>query len=457
MIHLALQIPSSLSGNIATLLFMGLILNAILHDRKNIIPFTVLLFVGHGRGLGSFIFLVLLFLIILFFVKRNVFVNSIKTIKDIIFLKTNATVAGFAIILVLILSIIFKIPLSNIASDISSFVSGWTGNYMTGNYPIVYLFAIISSIPFAVVTMLVYFIKKSGEGNNIKGMIFLWLFLTITINMFYPKHLIIDLIWISLPLCILAAIIIEEFISQNVHILKDEWPFLAVLFSTGINFGLNLIAYVYRSIWGLDVTNSLLTILFIGIFAIILLLYKAYTSSLSKAFSALVLVLLVFGGITQLSISARAMGSNKKPENEILWNGYFEGNSIASEIINTTTSNLKGTSGKLNVFIDGEARPAEIWAVNSENIYLQKSDLLSIRPEVVISSNSMINLREDNFQGQEFISDSYPLWTWDPVGSFFSTDYWNWFFFRNNLQYKEYNYIWTNKTLMNDKINYGAN
>ena len=220
---------------------------------------------------------------------------------------------------------------------------------------------------------------------------------------------------------------------------------------------LNLIAYVYRSIWGLDATNSLLAILFIGIFAIILLLYKAYISSVSKAFSALILVLLAFGGVSQLSISARAIGSNKKPENEILWNGYFEGIGIVTGIIDTTKSNLKGTSGKLNVYVDGEVRPVEIWAVNSENIYFQKSDLLSIRPEVIISSNRTINLREDNFQGQEFISDSYPLWTWDPVGSFFSTDYWNWYFFRNNLQYKEYNYIWTNKTLMNNKINYGAN
>ena len=158
---------------------------------------------------------------------------------------------------------------------------------------------------------------------------------------------------------------------------------MAVLFSTGINLGLNLIAYVYRSVWGLDITNTLLAILFIGIFAIVLLLYKAYTSSLIKAFSSMVLVLLVFGGITQLSISARAMGLNKKPENEILWNGYFEGKDIVAEIIDTTKTSLKGTSGKLNVYIDEQVSPVEIWAVNSENIYFQKSDLLSIRPDAI--------------------------------------------------------------------------
>ena len=445
------------TGNIATLLFLGLILNAILHDCNKLIPLTILLLVGHGRGLGSFGLFAILFLFILFFVKRNLFSNSIKVIKDIFSQKIIVTAAGSAIVLVFILAIIFKIPLSNIAADFTSFVSGRGSNYQTGNYPIVYIFAIISSIPFAVITLLAFFIKRTGEGDNTKGISFLWLALMVLIIMFYPEHLIIDLIWVSIPLCIIAATLVDEFILKYFHLFRNEWPFLAVLFSVGINLGLNLITYVYRLVWGLDVTNALLTILFISIFTIVMLLYKAYTSSISNAISSLVLVLLVFGGIAQLSIAARAVGINKKPENEILWNGYFEGYGLVSEIIDTTKTNLNGTSGKLDVFIDGEVRPVEIWAVNSENIYTQKSDVLSLHPEVVISSNQTINISEDNFQGQEFISESYPLWTWDPAGSFFSTDYWNWFFFRNNLQYKEYNSIWTNKTLMNNKINIGAN
>jgi len=96
-------------------------------------------------------------------------------------------------------------------------------------------------------------------------------------------------------------------------------------------------------------------------------------------------------------------------------------------------------------------------ALNSEDLYFRKSELLSIRPEIVFSFDQSIDLSKDNFQGQEVVSNSYPLWTWDPGGSFFSTDYWNWFFFRNNLQYKEYNFIWTNKTLMNNKIDIGVN
>jgi hypothetical protein len=275
--------------------------------------------------------------------------------------------------------------------------------------------------------------------------------------MLHPTHQLIDLIWVSLPFCVLAAINTEVFLFQNASIFKDEWSFLGILFLTAITLGLNVTAFVYRSTWGLDLLNSLLSILFIGIFAFVLLIYKAFTSSVRKAVSSLILVLLLFGGIIQLSISARAIGSNGKPENEIFWNGYFEGGDIVAEIIDSTKNNLKGTTGRLNVFFDGEVKPVQVWSAISENIYFRKGDLNSIFPEVVISGDQTIGFKENNFQGQEFISNSYPLWTWDPVRSFFSTDYWNWFFFRNNLQYKEYNFIWTNKTLINKKINFGAN
>lgn len=380
-----------------------------------------------------------------------------RIIKEKFCIEINDKKDLSAIILLAILAAIFKMPLSNIAADLSSFMSGWSGNYQTGNYPIVYPFAIISSIPLVLVTTSIFFFKQREEENKFKVISILWLALTFTIITFYPKHLIIDLIWISLPFCIFSAITIEKFISQSIYIFKDEWPFIAVLFLTGINFALNLIAYVYRSVWGLDVTNTLLAILFIGIVAIVLLLYKAYISSVIKAFSAAALILIFFSGLNQFSSSARAIGLNGKPENEILWNGYYEGKAIAEKIIDSSRKNLKGTSGKLKVYIDGQLNPVEIWLVNSENIYFQKSDLRSIHPDLVLSNRQTFNLGEDTFQSQEFISSSYPLWTWDPVGSFLSTDYWNWFFFRNNLQYKEYNFIWANKTLMDKKINNGVN
>ena len=162
------------------------------------------------------------------------------------------------------------------------------------------------------------------------------------------------------------------------------------------------------------------------------------------------------GGFLQLAISARSAGSNQKPENEIIWNGYFEGNKIVKEIVQNTKSVITGTKGLLNVFIDGQIDPSVQWIFAKENIYFQRSDILLITPEIAISANDTFEKNGDIYQGQEFVSKSYPLWTWDPIHSFFSADYWNWFFFRNNLQYKEYNSIWINKTILDKKSMTGA-
>ncbi len=442
------------SGNIATIFFLGLLIDTLLHGRRNLILMAILLLLGHGRGLGYFIIFILLFLIYIFILKRSIFSNLLTIIRDRITQKTNDKEAGLLIILVLILSIVFKVRLSNIATDISNFISGWGTNYVSGNYPIVYLYAIISVIPLAVflsANLLFFYNREKGSNSYF---FIIWLSITLII-MFYPKHLILDLIWISIPLWFSSAIILDKFISRITFYMID-WPFILVFSLIGITFNLNLIAYIYRSVWNLDTTNSLLAILIIGIFMIILLLYRAFTSTLSKALISFMIVLIIFGGITQIAFSTRALGMNRKPENEIFWNGYFEGKDIFEGIFSTTKHSLKGTEGKLNVYVDGQASPAEIWAVRSENIKFLKSDLSMNPPDIVITKDPIFYFNEDTFQNQKYVSSSYPLWLWDPIGSFFLTDFWNWFFFRNNLQYKEYHFISVNSTSLNKKINIGA-
>ena len=108
-----------------------------------------------------------LFLFILVLVERNLFSNSIKIIKDSISQNIKISASGSAIIIVLILAILFKLPLSNIAAEVTSFVTGLGGNYQTGNYPIVYLFAISSSIPLIVVSIVGFFPEKNWRKKQL--------------------------------------------------------------------------------------------------------------------------------------------------------------------------------------------------------------------------------------------------------------------------------------------------
>ena len=445
------------SGNSVTILLVGLLVDALIHDREYLIQLVVLLLICNGRGLGYFSIFSLIFLIVLFFVDKDTFYAFLKNIIEKTSTKKNSMITWTSIIFVLFLAIIFKNPFSNIAADISNFILGLSKNYQIGNYPIVYPFAIFSYMPVALVFTLIFLIKKPEAEIKLHRLGSLWLGLVFAVITFYPRHLMIDLIWVSLPLWLITSFLISKYFSVQYHLQKDNWPFLGILLVTEINLGLNMVSLVYRSIWGLDVTNTLLTILLISVFTIVLWLYQAYVSSISKALSALVLITLFMGGLVQLSISARTAASNQKPENEIIWNGYFEGRDIVGKIIENTKTSITGTTGLLNIFIDGKINPSEIWLINKERLFFQKSDISSNNPEVVVSSNQAIAIRDDPYQGQEYISNSYPLWTWDPVRSFISTDFWNWFFFRSNLQYKEYNSIWINKTFVNKQIITGAN
>ncbi len=132
------------------------------------------------------------------------------------------------------------------------------------------------------------------------------------------------------------------------------------------------------------------------------------------------IVTLFFFSLLQVSFSARSFGVNQKPENEIIWNGYYQGQKIVEEIVQIARTRTFGTKDSLNVFFENEILPSVIWQQNMDDIIFHKSDLQFIDPEAVISSNQAITINGNSYAGHGFISNTYPIWTWDPVRSFFN-------------------------------------
>ena len=445
------------TGNTLTILLIGWLIETIIHKRNYLIQLIIIFLIGLGRGMGYFFCSSILFLLVVFFIDRIRLNRLHSIITEKISTKNFLTIAGVFIFTVTILSLVTKTPVSNLASDIVNFALGMSENYQIGNYPIVYPFAIISYIPMATIASFIFLIKKPKLEFNKLKLVLLWTILVFLIITFYPGHLIIDLVWVSLPLWLITGILIGNSMPAQFLTQEGNLSFFGILIVVSINLVLNIVSLVYRSVWGMDITNTLLAILLIIIFIIVLVLYRAYSASISKAISALLLVVLIFSGLIQLSISARTVGANDKPENEFLWNGYFEDQDMLKEIITKTKTSIFGTSGKLNIFIDGQSNPSILLALERDSLFFQKSDILSTNPDVIVSENRTMSLNSGAYQGQEFISISYPIWTWDPLKSFISTDFWNWFFFRNNQQYKEYNSLWINKTKLEENSIIGVN
>jgi hypothetical protein len=432
------------SGSALTILFVGLLFESIFHRRNYLIPLIIILLLGHGRGLGILLATSFLFLLFLFFIDRD----SLKRIKSIVSENAsnnkNIVVMMLIIFIIIILSSVSKTPISDSASDVVNFALSLSKNYQVGNFPIVYLFAIFTYIPLAIITLLIFIIKNPKVEIKKFKLAFLWTALSFLVVTFSPGHLIIDLLWVSLPLWLITALLINNYTVELFQTLKNNLPFIGILLAISINLVLNIIALVYRSAWGMDISNILLATLLICVFIVLLVLYQAVTASITKAFSALFIVGFFLLGLFQLTISARTSGTNNKPESEILWNGYYQDQDIVKEIINRTKANTFGTSGILNIFINGRINNSILWSINNERLIFQESDTRDKKPEIIISENKTIPIIDGSYQGQEFISMSYPIWTWDPVKGIFSTDFWGWFVFRNNQQYEEYNTIWIN-------------
>ncbi len=124
-----------ISGNAATILLSGLLIDAIIHKRNTILKILVLLMVGHGRGLGYLILVSLLFVVVLFFWDQKKLAAIFHHIREMVFTKRDFINTAYILAFLLATAIIFKVPLSNIAADFSSFIVGWGDNYRIGELP----------------------------------------------------------------------------------------------------------------------------------------------------------------------------------------------------------------------------------------------------------------------------------------------------------------------------------
>lgn len=60
------------------------------------------------------------------------------------------------------------------------------------------------------------------------------------------------------------------------------------------------------------------------------------------------------------------------------------------------------------------------------------------------ASSGSVESAVDGYYGQDFIANSYPAWTWQPVSSLVDSDFWYWLLMRQGQMIHETNYIWVN-------------
>ena len=349
--------------------------------------------------------------------------------------------------------VILLFPIMNISfSDgFSQFFHGfqnWQKPYVVGEYPQLFLLALLSYLPIFLVC--VFPIGKLPVKREMTAALYLGLLVMLIAVAIYPGHAVIDLVWASLPICVLSAMkinhMIENYQGYSKKIQIPTILLMVLTISLVIHFGL----LVYRMQYGINWAAEGLSIIILIVLFVMVTMFITYNESVGLAMSAAGIDFLIVLLVIQLAFTWRATGLNGNPAAEILWGGYYEGDQMVDEIIDNADLKVLDT-GLVNevAFLDYDNAAVE-WAVGQKYPTVTRNINLGGEPYAVIfteSSTGLESIAADDYYGQKFIAASVPSWTWRPIKSLVSSEFWSWLLWRQNEQIPVYHYVWLNKNL----------
>ena len=373
----------------------------------------------------------------------------IKALKDIIqHIRKKLINAAVIVFLAALLLSILKISFSDIFSQLILILQNWQKLYAVGSYPQLFPQALLSYLP-------IFLVSIYPEGRlHLKREVIIALYLGLLVMLLfvslYPGHAVVDLVWVSLPVCLICAFKINNLIEKyheftgKIHIYTILLSILLV--SLAIHFGL----LVYKLQYGINWINELLSITTLLILIVMVIVFTAYNESLMLAVNTAGTGFLAVILAIQLTFTWRSTGLNGNPAAEILWGGYFEGDQTVNEII-TNADLVSIDTGLVNeVALLDDTNAAVEWAVGQDYPIEAKYFGLDGEQYAVVITDSSSGLDGsvvDGYFGQNFIALSYPAWTWQPIKNLGSSDFWAWLIWRRNEQISIYHYIWLDKNL----------
>lgn len=349
---------------------------------------------------------------------------------------------------VVLLFFIQKIPFSDFFSHMFQVFQNWRQPYALGSYPQLFPLALLSYMPIALISL--YPSRHSHIKREVIAALYLGLLVMILITAFYPGHSVSDLVWVSLAICVLCAIKINNLVDQYLEFTPRNHLYTLILAFVLISIAIHFGMLVYKFDIGYNLLAELLSMITLLVLFVMVVVFVTYNESVSLAINSASVGFLILLITVQLAFSWRAAGLNGNPSAEILWGGYFEGEHTLDYILKN--ADLKSINSELEnkvAFQDYDKKSVE-WSVAQKYKTENKHFGLGDNKYAVAITETNYDLDEmalDGYYGQDFVAESYPLWTWKPFESLLSGDYWTWLLKRQNEQVRTYHYVWLNKNL----------
>jgi len=280
--------------------------------------------------------------------------------------------------------------------------------------------------------------------------------INLLVILFYPNHLIIDLVWVSIPLWIYCSLLLEGF-QSNFQTIN---PLFIILFLLGIIGILIGIVQIINSLdIGTEFSEDLISVVFILISIGIYLIFLGYTYSFNEIKTIIKVSTFYIVLFFQFVIFFRSAGINGKPEAEILWNGYFSDEKSTIQLLSNLQGQYQGTYGNMEISFSPGVDPVLLYTFLKDDISVIDIGDIEYEDKFIFTEMDFHNIAKKSYAKQKLVVKEYPSWTWDPIGNLSNTDFWKWLIWRNSKQHQDYQYLFVRgdvftNSLSNGEINF---
>jgi hypothetical protein len=329
-------------------------------------------------------------------------------------------------------------------SALPEFIRGWyqpsgiSGGMM--------LFSLLTYQPLALIlggiAMVRGWIYRSRRAVRLS----LWTLVALLLALFYPAHLISDLVWMLIPLWSLASLEL----GRNLIVIPEERNEVLGLVGLGglilIFMWLDFLALVQAT--GSSDEATLRTWLLFGSFFLLLVsvLLVAVGWSIRSARLGVIWVLTAALGVYTLGAMIGAAGLRVEPSVEM----WSPGSTISqADLLLMTVNQISDLSDKninsQSVTIAGVNSPALEWVLRGKTINVVSSLDISTTPSIVITTNENNPKLAAGYRGQAFIWRQSPLWSQAQL-----QDWMRWTAFHDVPQNSETIILWVRSDLFLD-------
>jgi len=337
----------------------------------------------------------------------------------------------------------FGLDISLIHSDLISNLENFLSKYTVGSSPLAFLVILFSYLPFFIFIFIYRTISVLRKGKRPKKLFIFWIIFALLFLLINPYHKAYDMLWVSGLLLVFTALNTPDVIlgkkDKDINNLIRISYFLVLLVALLMNFAI----FIYQGYSGLSQSQtsiSIITIIIVTTASVIFLDYQLGLKYSLLGFMSATFILLF---VMQLGSSFRASGLANSRYAEMLWSGVINDKQIIQDQINNVKITKKLASDSIKFGLIDMREPGVLWELRPYEVNsFSKEFIPNEKFDILISKTESIEQTGEKYFGLEFIADSFPRWSIEPIKSLFSYDYWSWLIFRKSQMQKTLNYIW---------------